>query len=357
MNYEVIINKVQESKLTSTDLVNAPFGRVFTDHMLVADYSNGKWQQPQIIPYGNISISPAVTALHYGQAIFEGLKAYRTHNNNVILFRPDANFRRFNKSAIRMSMPELPEEIFLDGIRTLIGVDSEWVPSHEGASLYIRPFMFATDEYVGIKSSDNYKFIAFASPVNSYYSAPVKVKIETQYVRAAEGGTGEAKTAGNYAASLYPAKKAQDNGYNQLLWTDAKEHKYIEESGTMNVFFQIENKIITPSLDGTILNGITRDSILRILKNEFDLIVEERKVTVDEIFNAIENGKLVEAFGAGTAATIAKISHIGFPNNDIKELNHIDNGITSNKLMNRLNDIRKGIAEDVYGWTVSPIFK
>lgn len=350
MTYEFKTEKAKTSRLPQVDLKNIVFGRVFTDHMLVADFADGEWQEAQIMPFQNLSLSPATTALHYGQEIFEGMKAYKSKNGSINLFRPYENYKRMNHSAMRMAMPEIPEEIFVEGIRRIVDMDRDWLLAEPGCALYIRPFMFATDEYVGIKVAENYKFIAFISPVNAYYSEPIKVKVEEFYVRASLGGTGEAKCAGNYGASLYAVTQARKEGYTQMLWTDGIEHKYIEESGTMNVFFVIGDKIITPSLDGNILHGITRDSILTLLReNEFK--VEERKITVEEVVEAYRNGELKEAFGAGTAATIAMISTIGYRNEDLA-LPPVEQFHTANWLLETLDKIKYAEIEDKHNWLV-----
>lgn len=350
MPYEIKTEKVSKSRLPEADLDNIIFGRLFTDHMLVADFVNGEWQQPSIVPYGNISLSPATTALHYGQEIFEGLKAFKDKNGEAYLFRPQANLERMNRSAERMVMPAIPEEIFMEGIRQLIKLDSGWIPTQKGSALYIRPFMFAADEFVGIKASDTYKFITFCCPVNAYYPEPIKVKIELEYVRSSPGGTGEAKTAGNYAASLYAVSQANKQGYRQMLWTDALEHKYFEESGTMNLFFVIGDKIITPSLDGTILHGITRDSVITLLRdNEYK--VEERRVSVAEVVEAYRNGTLREAFGTGTAATIARINAIGYKDEEFT-LPPVEKAEVCNFLETTMEKIRHLEVPDKYGWMV-----
>lgn len=350
MPYEIKTEKVKTSRLPEVDLNNIVFGRIFTDHMLVADYVDGEWQDVKIVPYGDLNLSPATTALHYGQAIFEGLKAYKGKDGSTYIFRPEENFTRMNKSAVRMAMPEIPEEIFLEGIKQLVSLDRDWIPTTNGGALYIRPVMFATDEYVGIKVAENFKFVVFCCPVNAYYSEPIKVKIEEYYVRAVEGGTGEAKCAGNYAASLYAVSKANKKGYKQMLWTDAKEHKYIEESGTMNVFFVIDDKIITPPLSGTILHGVTRDSVITLLReNEFK--VEERKISIEEIVDAYRRGALQEAFGAGTAATIAHISAIGYRDEDLV-LPPAEQFHTANWLLETLDKIKHAEIQDTHNWLV-----
>ena len=316
MPLEITVTRTQRSRLTDLDLTNVAFGKVFTDHMFVCDFRDGAWQTPEIKPFGPLLLSPATMALHYGQEIFEGLKAYTLEDGSPVLFRPRENFKRMNKSAHRLVMPELPEELFVEGIKELVSIDRAWIPQSPGASLYIRPFMFATDEHVGVKPSDGYSFVVIACPVNAYYPDPIKLKIERDYVRAAHGGTGEAKCAGNYGASLYAAQQAKAEGYAQVLWTDAMEHKWLEEAGTMNVFFVIGDTVVTPEIDGIILQGVTRSSILALLKdNEYK--VEERRISIDEVVAAHEAGTLREVFGAGTAATVAYIDAIGFDGREL----------------------------------------
>lgn len=347
---EIEVIKTQHSRIQDVDFTNLPFGRIFSDHMFIMDYSNGAWQHPQIRPYENFSFSPSISALHYGQAIFEGMKAYKNKNGEAFLFRPEMNHTRLNHSAQRMCMPQVPKELFMDALMKLIALDKNWIPDDDGSSLYIRPYMFATDEFVGIKPSETYRFCIFTCPVGRYYSEPVRVRIEPYYSRAVEGGTGTAKAAGNYGGALYPAKQCQDAGFHQLVWTDAKEHKYIEESGTMNVMFMIDNKIITPELTGTILNGITRNSVLTVLR-DWDIQVEERKVSVEEVVNAARNGKLQDAFGVGTAATIAQIKIIGYKD-DKFELSDLATRELSNKLVDYFDSYRRGLEADKFGWMV-----
>ena len=343
------ITKVEKSKIESVDFNDLPFGKFFSDHMFEMDYVDGKWQAPTIVPLANLSLHPATSAIHYGQSIFEGLKAQRNKDGEIIVFRPDMNAKRFNESALRMCMQPIPEELFLEAIKTLISIDQDWVSTKEGLSLYIRPFMFATDSYVGIRPSENYKFVIITSPVGAYYSEPVPVKIETKFTRAAAGGVGRAKAAGNYAASLYPAKLGQAEGYRQLIWTDAKTHTFIEEAGTMNVLFVINDVIITPSEEeDTILKGITKRSLLDIAK-DWGYKIEERKVTVEEVINALNDGSLQDAFGAGTAATIAHISRIGFEGNDY-QLPPIEGREFSNKLKKYLDSYKNGEFEDSRNW-------
>jgi branched-chain amino acid aminotransferase len=344
------IQRVKKSRLPETDLEHLKFGRVFTDHMFVMDYEDGAWQQPKIMPYGDLEMSPATLVLHYAQTIFEGMKAYRDEQGRVNLFRPHANIARMNRSAKRMCMPEIPEELFLAGLKELVHLDGTWLPEGKDAALYIRPFMFASDEYIGVKPSEGYRFMIFICPVRGYYQEPLRVKLELEYSRAFPGGTGEVKCGGNYAGGLYPSKMGQDKGYHQNLWTDAMEHKYIEESGTMNVFFIIDGALTTPSLDGTILAGITRDSILTLAK-EMGLKTAERKITVDEVVNGIRNGKVSAAFGAGTAATIAPIKVVGYKGEDL-QLPDLGADSEVNLIGKMLDDIRRGQKADTHGWVV-----
>jgi branched-chain amino acid aminotransferase len=316
--------------------------------MFMADYKNNQWNNFKIEPYDLISFYPGSAVLHYAQSVFEGLKAYKSESGEILVFRPDMNFKRMNLSARRICIPEIPEDVFMGGLRELLKIDKNWVPGLHGTSLYIRPFAFALDEYIGIRPSDTYKFMIFTCPVGPYYSKPVKVMIETQFTRAMEGGTGFAKAAGNYAASLYPAKLAHEKGYDQLIWTDGKEHKYIEEAGTMNVMFLIGDKLVTSETGDSILSGITRDSVLTLAR-DWGMEVEERKISVDEIIDACKSGELKEAFGAGTAATIAHIDSIGFEGIDY-QLRPVVEREFSQKVLRTLDDIRTGRIEDKFGW-------
>lgn len=343
------IQKTNSSRISELDESNIPFGQLYSDHMFIADYKDGKWQDLRIEPYQNISVSPANSTLHYGITIFEGLKAYRNPQGEVMIFRPDANSRRLNISAERMCIPTVPETLFMKALTELIKLDSSWVPSSPDTALYIRPFVFGTDDYIGIRPSQNFRFMIITCPVGSYYSEPVNVKIETEYSRAFEGGTGFAKAGGNYAASLYPAKLAQEKGFHQLIWTDSKNHEYIEESGTMNVMFVINNTLITAPTSGTILKGITRDSVLQIAR-DWGMAVEERQIAVKEIVSAAKDGTLEEALGVGTAATIAPIAKIGFKD-ELYEINNPTGNLFSTKALKELNNIRTGVIEDRYGWT------
>jgi len=345
---KVKVTKVATSKIHSIDFKNLPFGKYFTDHMFVATYANGAWQENEIVPYGPICFDPSLAALHYGQSIFEGIKGYRMKDGRAAIFRPEENLKRFNKSALRMEMPEVPEEVFLGGIKKLLEIDDQWIPKDYDHAIYIRPFMFATDHAIGVAPSKTYKFIVICSPVGPYYATPLKIYVEETYVRAVSGGVGFAKTAGNYAASLYPASLAKQKGYDQVLWTDAFEHKYIHECGTMNVFFVIGDKAVTPGLEeGTILEGITRDSVIKVFR-DLGVEVEERPISIDEITNAYQQGMLKEAFGAGTAATISKIAELKY-----KELQmQLDPGSMklADKVKAILTDIKEGEAEDKWGW-------
>ncbi len=345
---DINITQTSKSKLPETDLQNPTFGSVYADHMFIADYAEGEWKDLRIVPYGNLSISPANTTLHYASTIFEGLKANRAENGDVLVFRADANARRMQKSAVRMCMPEVPTELFMSGMTELLKLDREWVPTAPGTALYVRPFQLAMDPYIGIRPSSTYQFLIITGPVGGYYSEPVKVKIETHYTRAAQGGTGFAKTGGNYAAALKPAVDAQKEGFNQLIWTDAKTHEYVEESGTMNLMFVINDTLVTAPTGDTILNGITRDSIIQLAKDK-GMAVEERPIKVTEVLEAIENGSMQEAFGAGTAATVAPIKLIHHDGTDYN-LPSVDGWKHSKEFLDTLNKIKTGQIEDPHGW-------
>lgn len=344
----IAIKKVAKSRLPGLDLDNLAFGKHFSDHMFVADYRNGHWAEAAILPYGKLEFSPAASMMHYGQAIFEGLKAYRNDKGEVLVFRPFENFKRINIAGQRMAMPQIPEEIFMEGLSQLVNIDRNWIPSGESSALYIRPFFIGTDEYIGVRPSETYKFMIITCPVGKYYSEPVKVLVETNYIRAVEGGVGYVKNAGNYGRSLYPTRLAQQRGYHQIIWTDARNHRYVEESGTMNLMFVINGTLITPPTGDTILAGITRDSVLT-LAHDWGMKVEERKISIDEVIEAYQKGTLEEAFGTGTAATIAPIELIGYNGVDYA-LPPVEGRIFSNKVSKALDDIRKGRAEDVHNW-------
>ena len=345
---DITITKAENSKLTVTDFSQLPFGKVFSDHMFIAEYDNGQWSNLQVLPYGPIPMSPAISALHYGQAIFEGMKAYRQASGKISVFRPEKNFERFNKSAERMSMPAISKEIFMQGIAALIDIDEKWVPAQDDYSLYIRPVMFATDPYLGVRPSDKYIFALLTTPTGPYYSKALKVKIETEYTRADDGGVGYAKTAGNYARSLFPFAEAQKEGFDQLIWTDSASHEYIEEAGTANLIFVINGKLVTPSVRSTVLDGVTRDTIIQLAKKA-GIEVEERRVSVKEVIEGIENGSLTDAFAAGTAATVTPIGVIGYQGKTYT-LADLSTRTISAGIAKTLNDIRYGLVPDEFGW-------
>ena len=347
---DISVTRAETSKIDQVDFDNIEFGKVYSDHMFVADYTDGQWSDLRVEPLAQMSFSPALAALHYGQSIFEGIKAYKSAEGEAILFRVDKNAARFNKSAERMCMPTIPEDIFISGIAELLRLDRDWIPDRPGTALYIRPFMFASDEYIGVRPSEKYTFCIFTGPVGGYYSQPVRVKIEKEFVRAAEGGTGFAKTAGNYAASLYPAQLAKQQSYDQLIWTDSKTHQYIEEAGTMNIMLVIDGKLVTPPTGTTILDGVTRNSILSLAR-DWGMEAEERRISVKEIIQAIKGGTLSEAFGAGTAATVAHIAAIGHEGQDY-ELPPVAQREFSNKVLNALDDIKYGRSEGPQGWVM-----
>jgi branched-chain amino acid aminotransferase len=345
---DIQVTKAERSKLHDIPLDNIPFGKYFTDHMLEADYENGEWKNVEIKPYQPLLLSPSCAALHYGQAIFEGIKAYRDQQGGVAIFRPLDNFRRFNISANRMMMPQVPQEIFIDGLRKLIELDKNWIPAKADHALYIRPFMFASDEVIGVKPSETYKFLILLSPTGPYYSAPMRIYVEENYVRAVAGGVGFAKNAGNYGAAMLPTAEARKKGYDQVLWTDAAEHKYVQEIGTMNVFFIIGNRAVTPGLDqGTILDGVTRNSTI-VLLQEMGYQVEERRLAIDEITEAYKAGTLKEVFGTGTAATVSLIKELRYK--DFVMNFAVDNWKVTPEIKRRMMAIREGREPDTHGW-------
>ncbi len=344
------IDALEHSRVVKYNLNEVPFGRIFTDHMFIADYKDGCWQNLRIVPYQKFEMSYAMSALHYGQAIFEGMKAFRQDNGDVVVFRMRDNWARLNRSAVRMAMPEVPEEIFREGLLQLLKLDKVWVPDSEDGSLYIRPFMIATEEVIGVKISEEYQFVIMASPAGLYYPKPVKALIQNTFYRSVKGGIGYVKAAGNYGRSLYPTKLAQEKGYQQILWTDAETGQYIEEAGTMNVMFVKKGVLITPILSDTLLSGITRDSILK-LAHQLNIPAEERKVSVKEILEGIDRGEVTEAFGVGTAATVAHITAIGYEEKDqIRDFVLPDERKFSVMFSNTLRDIRKGRLPDAFGW-------
>jgi branched-chain amino acid aminotransferase len=349
MSFEIKINKTSDSRINQFDENNIQFGRMYADHMLIAHYEDGKWSNPEILPYGNLSLSPATTFIHYGQSIFEGIKAYKDASGNARIFRPYDNWKRMNKSANRMALPEVPEEIFIGGLHKLIEMDQAWIPSVPGSSLYIRPFLFATDEFIGVRPATKFTFMIITSPAAAYYNKPVSIYVQDEYIRAFPGGIGETKAAGNYGACMYPAQQIQRRGYDQILWTDGFEHKYVQEIGTMNVFFYIGDTLITPNLDTrTILAGVTRDSVIKLCK-EKGIKIEERPISLDEIFGAHEAGTLHEAFGTGTAASVSSIGKLTYNDRTI-ELKPLEQWDLMNWVKTTLDDIRYGRKEDTHGW-------
>ncbi len=346
---KIDIIKAQTSKINEVDFENLSFGSVFTDHLMECDFTNGEWQQPVIKPYAPFLLDPSARVFHYGQAIFEGMKAYKDDQDAVWLFRPDENYKRFNNSAVRMAMPEVPEDVFMDGLNELLKLDEAWIKKGKGNTLYIRPFMVATGHGVIANPSDDYKFMIILSPAKSYYSGEVKVLIAEHFSRAANGGIGAAKAAGNYAAQFYPTSLANKKGFQQVIWTDDATHTKLEEAGTMNVFFRINDTLFTAPISERILDGITRKSIIDMAKKE-GIEVEVRPVLVSELVEASKNGTLKEIFGAGTAAVINPI--IGFSYQDVyHELPKIENSYAS-QLKDKLTNIQHKLAEDTFGWTV-----
>lgn len=345
----ITVERSKESRISTVDFKNLEFGNHLSDHMLVVDYSKGQWNTPTIVPFGDIRISPAILSLHYGQSVFEGMKAFRTKSGDINIFRPQKHLARLNRSLERMVMPPIPEEIFMSGLHALIEVDQDWVPKDDGSTLYIRPLVFATESRLGVKVSDQYKLIIMTSPVGPYQSKPYRLKVETHFVRTAEGGTGFAKCAGNYGGAFYPTQIARQEGFDQILWTDHKEHRYIDEVGMMNVMFVIGGKLITPKLTSAILEGVTRDTILTLARDMAIYPVEERRISIDEVKEALTKGTLTEAFGTGTAAVVAPIAVIHI---DGKDYQIPVAGATSLQLQvkEKLNNMRLGFEADTYGW-------
>lgn len=345
------IEKRTTSKLGDVDFDNLVFGKIFSDHMFIADYRDGAWQDARVVPYQNLQMPPANMTLHYAQSIFEGMKAYYQKSGKVCIFRPDDHAQRINESADRMCIPRIDPDLFKKGLFALIDIDREWVPKKEGDSLYIRPFVFATDEHLGLRPSHTYSFMIITTPVSAYYGKglpAISLMSSGEYVRAGEGGTGEAKAAGNYAASLYPLELAQKEGYDQTLWLDGKEHRYVEECGTMNIFFRFDDELVTPDLDGSILRGLTRDCVMTLAK-EWGYTVSERKVPIEEVMEGAKNGTLKEAFGTGTAAIISPVGKI---RHDAEVVTVGDGaaGELSQRLFAELSAIRHGGIEDTHNW-------
>ncbi len=348
MKYNIRVYQAKKSNLSKVDFNNIPFGQTYSDHMFVADYKDGQWQNLQIRPLSHLSFHPGLMALHYGQSFFEGMKASKTNAGVPMLMRPEMHAQRMNHSAERLCMPAIPEALFVQALEKLVALDKNWIPQTPGAALYLRPFMFATDETLGVRPSNTYKFIILTGPVGPYYAKPVKLWVEQKYVRAVAGGTGEAKAAGNYAGSLYPMKLAAERGYDQIIWTDAFEHKYLHEAGTMNLFFVMDGKVITPSTDGEILKGITRDCFLKILKAK-GIPHEVRPIHIDELVQSYKNGKLEAAFGAGTAAVVSPVCEITYGDFKMTVPEMKPNSIPA-LLKAEIEGLRNGTIPDTYGW-------
>ena len=345
---EIPVRKTSHSKINEVDFDNLEFGKYVADHMLVCDYNNGEWQQPQVVPFANLLLNPATLALHYGQTVFEGLKAFYMKDGRINIFRIDKHYDRFVKSLERLCMPVPTKEIFIDGLMKLVETDKAWVPKKPGASLYLRPFMYASEAKFGIKISDEYRFIIFTGPVPELYARPIKVKVETNYARAAKGGTGFAKCGGNYGGAFYPTRLAREQGYDQVLWTDARENKFIEESGMMNVMFVLDDVLITPPLSDSILDGVTRQSLLTLAK-DLGYKTEERPVEIEELERAFLGKTIREAFGAGTAAVVAPIQTIHINGIDFLLPEYNQESIL-NHLKKKLERIRRGVDVDTYEW-------
>jgi len=348
---EIQIKRTEKSRLKGIDFIQLEFGMQFGDHMLVMDYDDGEWQSPAIIPFGNMEVSPALCTFHYGQAIFEGLKAFHGKNGSIKVFRPDRYHERMNRSSRRLCIPEIDYETFINGLTALLVLDREWIPKLRGYSLYIRPFIIAMDNFLGVKVSDTYRFMIITSPVGAYYKEginPVRLITSGEYVRATKGGLGMAKTPANYAASLLPAEEAKQKGFTQVLWIDGVERKYIEEVGTMNIFFVIKDVLITPALEGSVLAGITRQSVIE-LAGFWGIKFEERRITIDEVLSASKNGTLNEVFGTGTAAVISPVGEIRHQEVTIS-INDNRIGPISQKFYDEITGIQYGEREDRFGW-------
>ncbi|MDB5212039.1 MAG: branched-chain amino acid aminotransferase [Sediminibacterium sp.] len=345
---DILVRRTNHSKLTEVDFTALEFGKHISDHMLVCDYSDGEWHAPHIVPFGNLVASPSMLALHYGQTVFEGMKAFRMEDGGINIFRMEKHYKRFVRSLERMCMPVVPKEIFVEGLSRLVELDEAWIPTQPGTALYLRPFMFASEARFGLKVADEYRFIIFTGPVPALFGHTIKVKVETNYIRAARGGTGFAKCGGNYGGSFFPTLQAKKEGYDAVLWTDAAENKYIEESGSMNIMFVINDTLVTPPISDSILDGVTRDSLLTLAR-DLAYKTEERPVSVQELEDAFAKGTITEAFGAGTAAVVAPIGTI--------HINGVDHSIPaytktsiSTRLKYRMERLRTGKEEDKFGW-------
>jgi branched-chain amino acid aminotransferase len=346
----IAVERTKKSRIQDVDFKNLEFGKYISDHMLVADFENGQWGSASVVPFGEMRMTPAILSLHYGQAVFEGMKAFRRKDGSINIFRPHKHLDRFNKSLDRMCMPTIPEEMWLSSLQAIIETDQQWVPNDdEGSSLYIRPLMFATESRLGVKVSDQYKFVILTSPVGPYQAKPYRLKVEDKYVRTAEGGTGFAKCAGNYGGAFYPTQLARQQGFDQILWTDHKEHRYIDEVGMMNVMFVLNGNLVTPKLSTAILDGVTRDSILALAKDIPTFKVEERRITLDEIEQGFIQGTLTEAFGTGTAAVVAPIAIINIRGKDY-QIPVAGPTSFQQQVKKKLNNIRLGLEPDLHEW-------
>ena len=346
---QIPLHRVEASRVTDVDFSDLGFAKWISDHMFSSTWRKGSWSDERIMPYGDMMVSPSMLSLHYGQTVFEGMKAYRTDSGEITIFRIEAHHARFNKSLERMSMPTISYELFVSAILQLVKLDAAWVPQGSGSSLYIRPFVFASEARMGVKVSDEYRFMIITAPSGPYYAQPLSVKVERTYVRAAEGGTGFAKCGGNYGAAFYPTALAQAEGYDQVIWTDACSHNYIEEAGTMNLMFVINGTLLTPPVSTSVLSGITRDSILKICEAK-GLPHEVRRISLEDLRTALEAGMLTEAFGTGTAAVVAPIARIGIDGNDFTIGNDEVNSRFMQIFKQELDGIRRGQIEDVWGW-------
>ena len=352
-DFRIPVNRAHQSRIKEVDWNNLELGTYTTDHMLVCDYRDGQWQTPEIQPFGPFQLSPTILALHYGQTIFEGMKAFRTQDDRIHIFRPDRHYSRLTRTTDRMCMPTPPEELFMEGLRRLVALDKDWVPGQAGSSLYIRPIMFATGTRLTVRVSDSYRFAILCLPAGAYFARPLRVKVEREFVRAVRGGTGFAKCGGNYGGAFYPTQQAREEGYDQVIWTDGLQHRYIEEMGMMNIFCVIDGALVTPPLGDTLLDGITRDSLLT-LALDAGLTVEERPVSVDELREGLERRRVTEVFGAGTAAVVAPIEAIGIDGINYSLSNEgttgAFEGTTGAFLKAELESIRYGRKPDKYGW-------
>lgn len=344
------IEQVQQTRVDTVDWNNLPFGKIFSDHMFVSDYKNGEWSNDRIVPFGHFTIHPASMVLHYGQAIFEGMKASKLEDGTPVLLRPDEHAKRLNASARRMMMAEFPEDRFVEAVSQLVKLDQAWIPPQQGSALYLRPYMFSTDEFIGVRPSETYRFCIFTAPVGPYYAKPVNLVVEQKYVRAVPGGTGEAKAAGNYAGSLRPAYEAQQRGFDQVLWMGGNDKQEIQEVGTMNVFFVIDGEVVTPATDGAILKGITRKMFMQILKDN-GIPVSERVITIDEVVKAHGEGRLTEMFGAGTAAVVSHVASLTYGDHRM-DFPAVEDRTVGPLLKQHIDGLRFGTVADEHNWLV-----